>query len=446
MRSIVRLIFYIPFLILMHVQLLYVNFFLLIASFLQWVYDIKFPKILNWLYYVIYYFQINLILHRWRDFFEKYYEDAFYVFYNKTWWYYCYFNLEGKYLSFLNSTSTKDVLYLFDLKKENKKDETIQSLKFKELKFYFKKFKKIFRYLLLIKYPKKKKKKLLLFFLLHQYITNTLTSFFKNWYILRTSYNISDFKPYKLYFSLIFLSYKIIKNSWEYAYISFKTEDLLLNLKKMKITYYNNTFIKFFKKTKKYKYDSSLLEIMNSFKKAPIAHLKQLYTHFFKIKKLLFNLIHYNFNTYFKLISSYKMNIYPNDITKNINFSFINYYYIYYIRKVKLFSKGRYSRNRQYYRTGVYWCLWLNIMLMLGFYFFFYRFTYKLTYVWWLFYLFISLFVVVRFISTSSFFFLFSEIKLNIIWFTNFLIFILLPFAKFFYVLKYFYNFFLNYK
>lgn len=51
------------------------------------------------------------------------------------------------------------------------------------------------------------------------------------------------------------------------------------------------------------------------------------------------------------------------------------------LRKTKSFNKSRYSRNRQYYRTGVYWCLWLNIILVFGLYYAFYRYTFKFGYV-----------------------------------------------------------------
>lgn len=57
-------------------------------------------------------------------------------------------------------------------------------------------------------------------------------------------------------------------------------------------------------------------------------------------------------------------------------------YCIFFIRKTKSFNKSRYSRNRQLYRTGVYWCLWLNIILVYGLYFFFYRFTFNFGFLW----------------------------------------------------------------
>jgi hypothetical protein len=49
---------------------------------------------------------------------------------------------------------------------------------------------------------------------------------------------------------------------------------------------------------------------------------------------------------------------------------------------MKIFNKSRYSRNRQLYRTGVYWCLWVNIIVVYGLYFFFYRFTFNFGYLW----------------------------------------------------------------
>jgi len=53
-----------------------------------------------------------------------------------------------------------------------------------------------------------------------------------------------------------------------------------------------------------------------------------------------------------------------------------------FIRKNKIFNKGRYSRNRQLYRTGVYWCLILNILGVFGLYYYFYRFVFNFGYFW----------------------------------------------------------------
>ena len=69
---------------------------------------------------------------------------------------------------------------------------------------------------------------------------------------------------------------------------------------------------------------------------------------------------------------------------------------IYFLRKHKLFNKGRYSRNRQTYRTGAYWCLWVNIIAVTGFYYWFYRFSMNFGYLWPFFCLFILSFVLPR--------------------------------------------------
>lgn len=52
----------------------------------------------------------------------------------------------------------------------------------------------------------------------------------------------------------------------------------------------------------------------------------------------------------------------------------------YLLRKTKSFNKSRYSRNRQYYRTGVFLCLWANIIFLIGSYYTFFRLTFKFSY------------------------------------------------------------------
>jgi hypothetical protein len=69
------------------------------------------------------------------------------------------------------------------------------------------------------------------------------------------------------------------------------------------------------------------------------------------------------------------------------------YFTIFFLRKQKFFNKGRYSRNRQLYRTGVYWCLFLNIAAVLGLNFFFYKFTINFLQYWW--YFFAVIFIII---------------------------------------------------
>jgi hypothetical protein len=42
------------------------------------------------------------------------------------------------------------------------------------------------------------------------------------------------------------------------------------------------------------------------------------------------------------------------NVTKYIDLLTLNSYNMQFLRRTKIFNKGRYSRNRQFYRTGVY--------------------------------------------------------------------------------------------
>ncbi len=75
---------------------------------------------------------------------------------------------------------------------------------------------------------------------------------------------------------------------------------------------------------------------------------------------------------------------------KNILESKKNFNDFFFLRKTKIFNKGRYSRNRQIYRTGVYLCLYINILAIYAIYFLFYRFTFNFGFVW--FFLFLGVF------------------------------------------------------
>jgi len=87
---------------------------------------------------------------------------------------------------------------------------------------------------------------------------------------------------------------------------------------------------------------------------------------------------------YSKLLKSfYMIKFNESSVTKYINSNNLKNYNFFYLRKNRIFNKGRYSRNRQLYRTGVYWCLWLNIIMVYGLYFMFYRFSFNFGYIWW---------------------------------------------------------------
>ena len=97
-----------------------------------------------------------------------------------------------------------------------------------------------------------------------------------------------------------------------------------------------------------------------------------------------------------------------------------------FLRKNKTFNKGRYSRNRQVYRTGVYLCFYINIIVLYTLWFFFYKFTIKFTYLWWLFIIFPASFVFSK------------SLKYNLFSKNEFLFFL----KKYFFWLSFFFTFF----
>ena len=73
------------------------------------------------------------------------------------------------------------------------------------------------------------------------------------------------------------------------------------------------------------------------------------------------------------IFNSSSMNKYISQSTSNnVGFQFL--------RKNKVFNKGRYSRCRQNYRTGVYICMYLSVVCIFGLYFWFYKFSFNFTY------------------------------------------------------------------
>ena len=104
------------------------------------------------------------------------------------------------------------------------------------------------------------------------------------------------------------------------------------------------------------------------------------------------------FNAVFldSLKNIYNISFSASNIVKYISDYSVNNSVILYLRRNKIFNKSRYSRNRQTYRTGAYWCLYVNIIAVVAFYFWFYKFTMNFGYLWWLLYIFILSFFLSR--------------------------------------------------
>lgn len=97
-----------------------------------------------------------------------------------------------------------------------------------------------------------------------------------------------------------------------------------------------------------------------------------------------------------QLTTRYQIIFSATNIVKYLSDLSVNNSIILYLRKNKIFNKSRYSRNRQTYRTGAYWCLYVNIIAIIAFYFWFYNFTINFGYMWWLLFTFIASFTLFK--------------------------------------------------
>ena len=119
-----------------------------------------------------------------------------------------------------------------------------------------------------------------------------------------------------------------------------------------------------------------------------------------------------------KINNSWIIKYSPSNFIKYINSTNLSKYTILFLRKNKVFNKGRYSRNRQYYRTGVYWCLYINIIAVVGIHFWFYKLTMNFGYMWWLLFVFILSFIAPKAIKYRLYnpLILYNTYVLNFVW------------------------------
>ena len=74
-----------------------------------------------------------------------------------------------------------------------------------------------------------------------------------------------------------------------------------------------------------------------------------------------------------------------SSIYKNLNVFDYSSAEFQFLRKNKVYNKGRYSRCRQNYRTGVYLCMYLSIVSIFGLYYWFFKFSFNFSHLWWFF-------------------------------------------------------------
>lgn len=95
-----------------------------------------------------------------------------------------------------------------------------------------------------------------------------------------------------------------------------------------------------------------------------------------------------NFNKTLLLTPKYS----SSTVHKYLSISDSNNFEFQFLRKNKVYNKGRYSRTRQNYRTGVYLCMYLSVLSIFGLYYWFYKFSFNFTYLWWFFIAFVGSF------------------------------------------------------
>jgi hypothetical protein len=119
-----------------------------------------------------------------------------------------------------------------------------------------------------------------------------------------------------------------------------------------KYTNYINIVVYFFKKNRLDSFKS--VEIISMLNDRPFF---KLYSKFKKInlKRILLPAKKKKvYESLSNITSNFLIRFSPTTIVKYLSTFDLNSYQILYLRKNKIFNKGRYSRNRQFYRTGVY--------------------------------------------------------------------------------------------
>lgn len=99
---------------------------------------------------------------------------------------------------------------------------------------------------------------------------------------------------------------------------------------------------------------SNFYKKMPGFKKFSLYNFKPLY-HFYTNFGL--NFVRINAEFFKNERKFYKIKFKPTDVSLYLVLKKLKRTTTLFIRKNKMFNKGRYSRNRQLYRTGVYWCI-----------------------------------------------------------------------------------------
>mgnify|MGYP007009402554 CR=1 FL=1 len=222
---------------------------------------------------------------------------------------------------------------------------------------------------------------------------------------------------------------KIDKDPIIAIFILIRLYNMFLNINSKKVflmynyTHYFTYFIIFLKKTKNISNLTTFYKVngylniseknLSNLKELPVllAYSKKKHIKIKNIIKGYGTVIFYKSviitNIYKKKDKIFKKNrellLEPNysntSINKYLNLNYIKNFNFQFLRKNRVYNKGRYSRTRQNYRTGVYMCMYLSVISILGLYYTFFGFVFNFSYLWWFFISFIASFLLPKIIK-----------------------------------------------
>lgn len=224
---------------------------------------------------------------------------------------------------------------------------------------------------------------------------------FKNFFF-KINFNVFSNENIKIF------KKKFIYNIYENRNIFINYYNFLKKLENQNNNFYNSIKLNFLNFIKQ-----NCISINNNFKKFSNYKLENSK----KIKYYYYYNFFLKYKKKFTILNNYKI------IYKNYDLDLFNNKFkikIFFLRKNKIFNKGRYSRNRQIYRTGVYLCLWINILMVYGLYYIFYKIVFNFNYLWFIFINFIFIFIFIKIFKYNLFNYknIFKEIYLIINWYS----------------------------
>lgn len=269
---------------------------------------------------------------------------------------------------------------------------------------------------------------------------NLKNNYFLNYLILQKLFYTNFFNISNFYFFYKFSNLNLIVLNW-FFFVILRNSHFFCSI--YNVSYYDDWYkvnFQFLSKIKNLKLflPIKLIKLNKKFKVRKLLYFKKIYK-FYNKKYKFFIYKFYNkkyiniffvklnnlYNFKFKkinlpiFINNFKIRYSDSSLNKYISLKNLNGFNFFFLRKNRIFNKSRYSRNRQLYRTGVYWCLWLNIIIVYGLFFLFYRFTFNFGYIWFGLYLFFGSFLISKVIkyNFTNIFVIFKEIILLLKWF-----------------------------